>query len=78
MNKLTLLVGIGIGFVIGSAAGRESFNKLKAGVDDVLARPEVKKVLGKADQLVAEKAPALHDVGAAVADAAADTPTTAS
>ena len=70
MNKLTLLVGIGIGFVIGSAAGRESFNKLKGAVDDVLDRPEVKNALGRADRFVADKAPGLHDLGEAVADAA--------
>jgi len=71
MNKLTLLVGIGIGFVIGSAAGRDSFTKLKASVDDVLARPEVKNALGRADRFVADKAPRLHDVGEAVVDSTA-------
>ena len=73
MNKLTLLVGIGIGFVIGSAAGRESFNKLKKSVSDVLDRPEVKDALGRADRFVAEKAPGLHDLGEAVADATPST-----
>jgi hypothetical protein len=68
-NKLYLVVGLAIGYVIGTAAGREQFNKLKGAVNDVLDRPEVKNALGKADAFVAEKAPGLHDVGEAVADA---------
>ena len=69
MGKLTLLVGIGIGYVIGTAAGREQFQKIKATVTDLVNKPQVQKVVRKADDFVADKAPGLHDVGAAVADA---------
>lgn len=70
MGKLSLIVGIGIGYVIGTAAGREQYQKIKSAVTDLVNRPQVQKVVRKADDFVAEKAPGLHDVGAAVADAA--------
>jgi hypothetical protein len=70
-NKLYLIAGLAVGYVIGTAAGREQFNKLKGAVNDVLGRPEVKDALGKADSFVAEKAPGLHDIGGAVVDATA-------
>jgi hypothetical protein len=64
-----LLIGIAIGFVIGSAAGRQRFEQLKKTATDVVNKPQVQNALKKADDFVAEKAPALHDAAAAAVDA---------
>ena len=67
-----LLVGVAIGFVIGSAAGRKSYEKIKTVATDVVSRPAVQSGLRKADDFVADKAPLLHDVAATAADATTD------
>ena len=64
-----LLIGVAIGFVIGSAAGRGRYEKLKATATDVVNNPQVQGALKKADDFVAEKAPVLHDIGEAAAEA---------
>jgi hypothetical protein len=69
MNKLYLIIGVGVGFVLGAAAGRERYLQLRGTMTDLLDRPQVKDAVAKADAFVAEKAPGLHDVGAAVVDA---------
>lgn len=41
MKKLLFLTAIGIGFILGSRAGRGPYEKLEARVQDFLGRPEV-------------------------------------
>ncbi|CAN5277823.1 hypothetical protein BH11ACT2_BH11ACT2_23390 [soil metagenome] len=64
-----LLIGVAIGFVLGSAAGRGRYEKIKATATDVVNKPEVQSALKKADDFIADKAPVLHDVGEAAAEA---------
>lgn len=67
---IRLLIGVAIGFVIGSAAGRGRYEKLKATATDVVNKPQVQNALKKADDFVADKAPVVHDIGEAAAEAA--------
>jgi uncharacterized protein YjbJ (UPF0337 family) len=46
MKKWILLVGAAIGFVFGSRAGREPYNRLEGKVREVTNRPEVQKAMG--------------------------------
>ena len=69
MNKMTLLVGVGIGLAIGVFAGRDRLVTMRRQAIDLWERPEVKDAVRKADRFVAEKAPTLHGVGEAVVDA---------
>ena len=74
MAKGWLILGFAAGFVAGSAAGRKQFEKIKSTAADVWERPEVQRVVEKVDGFVADKAPAVHDVGAAVAGSVLNTP----
>lgn len=62
MGKAFLLVGLVAGAIIGATVGREKITEL-------WQRPEVQDNLKKANRFVAEKAPTLHGMGEAVADA---------
>jgi hypothetical protein len=72
MAKGWLIIGFAAGFVAGSAAGRKQFEKIKATATDLWERPEVQRTVGRVDAFVEDKAPAVHDVGAAVADSVSD------
>jgi hypothetical protein len=43
MKKLWLLVGIGVGFVLGSKAGRKPYERLEGKIREVSGRAEVKQ-----------------------------------
>ena len=68
MKKLWFLAGIGIGFVLGSRAGRAPYERLRQNAEDLSARPEVKDTVASVtgsvtqvkDQVVAK---ALHRQG---------------
>ena len=68
MKKLWFLAGIGIGFVLGSRAGRAPYERLRQNAQDLSARPEVKDTVASVtdsvtqvkDQVVAK---ALHRQG---------------
>jgi hypothetical protein len=62
MGKMLLIVGFAVGTVVGATVARKQINEL-------LHRPEVRETWRKANRFVAEKAPTLHGVGEAVADA---------
>jgi flagellar hook-basal body complex protein FliE len=66
---IRLLVGVAIGFVLGSAAGRGRYEKIKAAATDVVNKPQVQDALKKVDDVISDKAPVLHDVADAAAEA---------
>ena len=74
MARGWLIIGFAAGFVAGSAAGRKQFEKIKSTAADVWERPEVQRVVDKVDGFVADKAPAVHDLGGAVAGSVSKTP----
>ena len=76
MKKLTLLIGIGIGYVLGSRAGRERFEQIRSGARKVATSEPVQSAAGKAQETVAAQAPvvaeAVKEKAAAAASAVAD------
>lgn len=66
-GKILLVVGLGIGYVLGTRAGREKYNKMKAAVDKFWADPRVKQQVDNAQEFVKDRAP---EVAEFVADGA--------
>ncbi len=62
------MLGFAAGYVVGSAAGRKQFERIKSMVNDLWERPEVQKTVKKVDEFVEDKAPVAHDLTAAAAD----------
>ncbi|MGY1732399.1 hypothetical protein ACI798_12850 [Geodermatophilus sp. SYSU D01045] len=48
MGKLSLGLGLGVGFVLGARAGRERYEQIAKTARDLLGRPEVQQTLEKA------------------------------
>ena len=62
MGKIYLLIGFAAGAIVGATVGRTRITEL-------WERPDVQETWRKANRFVADKAPTLHGVGEAVADA---------
>jgi hypothetical protein len=62
MGKMLLIVGFAVGTIVGATVARKK-------IAELIERPEVRETWRKANRFVAEKAPTLHGVGEAVADA---------
>jgi hypothetical protein len=56
MRKISFLVGAGIGFVVGSRAGRGPYEQLEANVRKVLRRPEVEKAVDQVKEAAGDAA----------------------
>ena len=56
-GKILLVVGIGIGYVLGTRAGREKYEELKATAQKLWNDPRVQKQVGNAEDFVKDKAP---------------------
>jgi hypothetical protein len=66
-GKILLVVGIGIGYVLGTRAGREQYDKITATVQKLWNDPRVQKQVDNAQEFVKDKAP---DVAEFLADGA--------
>lgn len=66
-GKILLVVGVGIGYVLGTRAGREKYDKMKAAVEKLWNDPRVQKQVDNAQEFVKDKAP---DVAEFLADGA--------
>ena len=62
MKRLILLIGLGIGYVLGSKAGREQYRKIKTTASKTWQSPAVRSAAEKVESFVSEKAPALGGV----------------
>ena len=60
-KRLFLLAGLGVGYVLGSRTGRQSYEKLKAQAQDLWTSPRVQDTVEKANQTIREKSPAVAD-----------------
>lgn len=71
-KRLVLLAGIGIGFVLGSRAGRQSYENLKRQATNLWNDPKVQDGIETAREQIEEKAPvvaqAVKDKAPVVAD----------
>ena len=56
-SKILLVVGIGIGYVLGTRAGREKYDKMKATAEKLWNDPRVQKQVNNAEEFVKDKAP---------------------
>jgi hypothetical protein len=50
--KSGLLVGFGVGYVLGSKAGRERYDELRAAWDQFVGNPSVQRVVTKGREVV--------------------------
>lgn len=69
MRKLTLLVGIGIGYVLGARAGRARYDQIKTQAQNAWNNPTVQEKAAEAQAKVRETAP---KVGEAVTEKAGE------
>ena len=72
MKKLTLLIAGGIGYVLGTRAGRERYEQIKRTATRVKDDPRVQEKATQAADLAREKAPIVKDKVASAASTAAD------
>ena len=56
-GKILLVVGVGIGYVLGTRAGREKYEQMKAAVEKLWNDPRVQKQVDNAQEFVKDKAP---------------------
>jgi hypothetical protein len=66
MKRLILLIGLGIGYVLGSKAGREQYRKIKDTASKTWQSPTVRNAAEKVEAFVDEKVPALGGVAHSV------------
>ncbi len=68
MKRVLLLVGMGIGFVLGSKAGRAPYERLERTARELMRRPQVRTSL----QSVSDTAAAVRDATLDAANGAID------
>jgi gas vesicle protein len=56
-NKIILLVGVGIGYVLGARAGRERYDQIAKAARSFVNDPKVKRTVDQAEDFVKDKAP---------------------
>lgn len=61
MRKLTLLIAGGIGYVLGTKAGRERYEQIKDAAQKVKANPTVQEKAQQAADMAREKAPVMSE-----------------
>lgn len=72
MRKLTLLAGIGIGYVLGTRAGTQRYEQLKAQAQKAWNNPTVQEKAAQAQDAVREAAPKVGEKAGEVARDVAD------
>jgi hypothetical protein len=56
-GKVLLITGLAVGYVLGTRAGRERYDQMKANANKVWNDPRVQKPVQQAEDFVKEKAP---------------------
>jgi hypothetical protein len=56
-GKVLLITGLAVGYVLGTRAGRERYEQMKANANKVWNDPRVQKPVQQAEDFVKEKAP---------------------
>ncbi len=60
-GKILLVVGLGVGYVLGTRAGRERYDQMKAQAQKLWHDPRVQKQVKNAEQFAKDKAPEVVD-----------------
>jgi hypothetical protein len=68
-GKISFLVGLGAGYVLGTRSGRERYEQIAGKAQQVWRDPRVQKKAGQAQQLVKDKA---SEAGSAAAEKAGE------
>jgi SLT domain-containing protein len=55
-GKLSFIIGLGAGYVLGARSGRERYDQIAEKAQELWRDPRVKEKAGQAQQVVAEKA----------------------
>lgn len=71
MKKLTMLIAGGVGYVLGTRAGRERYEQIRGLAGKVKDDPRVQEKAQQAADLAKEKAPVVKDKVASAAGTAA-------
>lgn len=71
MRKLTILLSAGVGYVLGTRAGRERYEQIKGLAAKVKDDPRVQEKAQQAADVAKEKAPVVKDKVTGAAEAAA-------
>lgn len=66
MKKLSLAAAVGVGYVLGTRAGRERYEQIKAGAQKVANNPTVQNAATKAGDAITAKAPIVGEVASKV------------
>ena len=61
MSKSSLLIGVAIGYVLGSRAGHQRYEQIKSGASKVAQNPTVQAAAGRAQEAVGQQAAAVAD-----------------
>jgi hypothetical protein len=69
-GKITLLAGGAIGYVLGTRAGRQRYDQIKAQAQSLWNNPKVQEKATQAQDFAKEKAPEVKDKAAEAASAA--------
>lgn len=60
-GKLLLLVGLGVGYVLGTKAGRQRYEDIKRGANTLWNNPRVQSTVKDAEEYAKDKAPEVVD-----------------
>jgi hypothetical protein len=60
-GRVLLVVGLGVGYVLGTRAGRERYNQMKLQAQKLWSDPRVQKQVKTAEQFAKDKAPEVAD-----------------
>ena len=60
-GKILFIVGLGLGYVLGTRAGRERYEQIKAGAEKIWQDPRVQRQVSNVEQFVKDKAPDLAE-----------------
>ena len=72
MRKLPLLLAAGVGYVLGTKAGRERYEQIRSQAQRFAKDPRVQRTARQAADTVKEKAPVVKDKATEAASSAAD------
>ena len=73
MSKSSLLIGVAIGYVLGSRAGHERYEQIKSGARRVRQNPQVQNVAHKAQDAATQQATAAAELAKDKVTSAAST-----
>ncbi|MFV0426448.1 MAG: YtxH domain-containing protein [Beutenbergiaceae bacterium] len=68
-GKVAFVIGAGLGYILGTRAGREQYDKLKAGLQSALDHPAVKDRVAKAESAIND---VVRDQGSQMSDRVAN------